>query len=248
LFFKQFIFYVWATDLALLQDIFLMPLLEIIATSLTDALLAVEAGADRLELVSNLSEGGTSPSYGTLVAVRKALSIPVFPMIRPRGGDFVYAQPELEAMLHDLRLCKELGFEGAVCGMLTPEGEIDQQGCRQLLEAAGPLELTFHRAFDLLSNPQAGLEILISIGFKRVLTSGNQATALEGKVLLRQLVKQSAGRIGILPGGGIREAQLRELHPYTQAKEFHSSGRSSGSLFVDTAEVKKMKACLTATP
>ena len=202
-------------------------LLEIAVFNITSALQAIEAGADRLELCENPSDGGTTPSYGTLKTVREKVSIPVFPIIRPHGGDFLYGNDEFEVMKQDIRVCKDLQFEGVVTGLLTIDGNIDTFRTQRLVELAWPMELTFHRAFDRAKNPLQALEDIISCGCNRILTSGQVPKAPDGKELIKELVEKAGERIIILPGSGIRADNIRELATYTGAKEFHSSARKS---------------------
>ena len=200
-------------------------LLEIAVFNIASAIQAVEAGADRLELCENPLDGGTTPSYGTLKIVREKISIPVFPIIRPRGGDFFYSEEEFEVMKQDIRVCKDLQFEGVVTGLLTLDGNIDTFRIQKLVELAWPMELTFHRAFDRAKNPLAALEAIISCGANRILTSGQVPQAIDGKELIKELIEQAGERIIILPGSGIRADNIQELATYTHAREFHSSAR-----------------------
>jgi copper homeostasis protein len=199
------------------------PLLEICAYGINSAMAAEEGGADRVELCDNMQEGGTTPSYGTISQARKRLSIPVFPIIRPRGGDFLYNKYEFDIMKEDIRMCKSLGCEGVVFGILLPDGQVDVDRCSQLMELAQGMEVTFHRAFDHTSDPQKALEDIIGLRCHRMLTSGQHPTALGGTTLLRNLVKQAGNRITIMPGSGINEHNIIELMISTHAKEFHGS-------------------------
>ena len=170
-------------------------LLEIAVFTLHGAAHAARAGAHRIELCENAAEGGTTPSYGTLRTVRRMLDIPVFPIIRPRGGDFVYSDAEFETLLDDLRLCRDLGFPGAVTGILTGKGHIDLVRMQRVMQEAGDMAITFHRAFDASRDLAASLETLIRLGMPRVLTSGGAATALGGLDILAALVRQAGQRI-----------------------------------------------------
>jgi copper homeostasis protein len=200
-------------------------LLEIAVFNLQSALLALNIGVDRLELCENPNEGGTTPSYGTLKLVREKVSIPVFPIIRPRGGDFLYTPEEFETMQKDILLCKELGYEGVVIGLLNADGTIDKQRTKQLIDLAYPLEITFHRAFDRTIDPLQALEDIIDCGCTRILTSGQVPNAFDGKDLLKQLVTQADDRITIMPGSGVRSSNIKALAAYTGATELHSSAR-----------------------
>ncbi len=197
--------------------------LEVCCYNLESALNAQSAGADRIELCADRHQGGTTPSYGILEVTRKQLQIPLFAMIRPRGGDFLYSRSEVEIMLHDIQMCKELGVNGVVLGALTAEGQIDVALIKELVKRSAPMEVTFHRAFDLTSDPMKSLEQLIDIGVHRVLTSGQQFTAFQGINFIKSLVEQAAGRIIILPGAGINEENVVDLLRQTGANEFHVS-------------------------
>lgn len=239
-------------------------MLEIAVFNIESAMRAAAAGADRLELCENPGEGGTTPSYGTLKRVKNKLKIPVFPIIRPRGGDFLYTHEEFEVMKLDISLCKEMGFEGVVIGLLLPDGNIDVERTRQLAELAYPLDVTFHRAFDRCVDPLQGLEDVIEAGCTRILTSGQVPNAFDGKELIKKLVAQAADRIIIMPGSGVRSDNIAALAADTGARELHSSARSFSdsemrynkegmkekmqNVFVDSAEIGKMKAALASLP
>ncbi len=200
--------------------------LEICAGSLRSALAAQEGGADRVELCDNLSEGGTTPSYGLIKTCRSLLKIPVFPIIRPRGGNFVYSNAEFDVMKQDIRCCLELGCEGVVFGILRSDGSIDTERCSELVSISGNMQLTFHRAFDRCIDRDKGLEDLIIMGFHRVLTSGGKDYAEEAIPELERLVRQSKNRISIMPGSGITSQNLLKILRKTGAFEFHSSAKS----------------------
>lgn len=201
--------------------------LEIAVFNIESALIAAKAGADRLELCENPGEGGTTPSYGTLKTVKEKISIPVFPIIRPRGGDFLYNEEEFEVMKKDVALCRDLGFEGVVIGLLREDGSVDTERTRELVSIAYPMEVTFHRAFDRSADPMAALEDIISCGCQRILTSGQVPNAGDALDLLKRLVDKADDRIIILPGSGVRSANARQIADYTGAKELHSSARKS---------------------
>ena len=199
--------------------------LEIAVFNIHSAIIAAEAGADRIELCENPFDGGTTPSYGTLKTVKEKVSIPVFPIIRPRGGDFLYNQEEYEVMTKDVQLCKELGFEGVVIGLLNADGSIDTNRTKKLVELAYPLEVTFHRAFDRAAQPLQALEDIIGCGCQRILTSGQVPNAFDGKELIRQLVEKAEERIIIMPGSGVRASNIAQLAAVTGVTELHSSAR-----------------------
>ena len=235
-------------------------ILEVAVFSVEAALAAINAGADRIEFCENPSEGGTTPSYGSLKTLISKTSIPVFPIIRPRGGDFLYTQAEFECIKADLLLVKELGYPGAVIGLLNADGSIDTKRTKELVSLAAPMEITFHRAFDRCNDPIKGLEDLISVGCKRVLTSGQVPNVSDALPLIKTLVKKADGRIIILPGSGVRANNCKNIIDNTGANEIHSSARKSIpslmqynaptmnenmiSMGVDENEIKEMKAQL----
>ena len=200
-------------------------LIEIATSDFLTTKSAVEGGADRIELCANLAEGGTTPSYAHIKKCREAFDIALFPIIRPRGGDFLYTKDEFEIMKNDIKLCKELGCEGLVIGLLNMDGTIDMTRTSELIELAYPLEVTFHRAFDRCKDPFAALEELIEIGCHRILTSGQKPTVSEGVDLITELNKKADDRIIILPGSGVRKDNIKMLAEKTGCIEFHSSLR-----------------------
>ncbi|MVN91826.1 copper homeostasis protein CutC [Mucilaginibacter aquatilis] len=202
-----------------------MAKIEICAGSLDSALIAQQGGAYRVELCDNLKEGGTTPSYAQIAMARKLLDIKLYVIIRPRGGDFLYSDLEFEIMRQDIMCCRDIGCDGVVFGLLTSDGQIDQERCLQLKEAAGDMGLTFHRAFDRCKNPLAALEDIIDLGFERILTSGLEEDALTGAPLISNLVKQANGRISIMPGAGVRASNLAELIQLTGAQEYHTTAK-----------------------
>lgn len=201
--------------------------LEIIGFDIASCSIAQAMGASRIELCANPSEGGTTPSHGMIEQAKKTCSIPVFPIIRPRGGGFLYTTEEFEAMKTDIKTCLSIGCEGVVIGILLPDGNIDVERTQELVAAAGKMEVTFHRAFDRVSDPFESLEKIITIGCNRILTSGLYQTALEGKDILKQLVDKAGDRIKIMPGSGVRSSNVVQLASTTGANAFHSSARTS---------------------
>lgn len=199
--------------------------LEICVFNTATAIAAAAAGADRIELCENYANGGTTPSYGYLKTTREKVSIPIFPMIRPRGGDYFHRPEEIEIIQKDILLCKELGFDGVVFGLLNRDGSIDKDNTARLVELAYPLDVTFHRAFDRCKNPLEALETIIACGCTRILTSGQYPKAPDGKALIKELVDLADDRIIIMPGSGINSNNLAEMMVYTGAKEFHTSAR-----------------------
>jgi copper homeostasis protein len=199
--------------------------LEICVDGVQSAIEAQNAGADRVELCANLSEGGTTPAYGTISVARNNLRIGLHVLIRPRAGDFLYSDPEFDMMRRDINICKECGADGIVIGILRADGTIDVERTSELVELALPLSVTFHRAFDLCLDPHTGLEDIIKTGACRLLTSGQKNSAAEGSALLRDLVLKAAGRIVIMPGSGISESNIEQIAKITCANEFHLSAR-----------------------
>jgi len=199
--------------------------LEVCANSFMSALAAQNGGAVRVELCDNMAEGGTTPSYAQIKACKERLNIQVWPIIRPRGGDFLYTDDEFHLMKEDIRICKMLHCDGAVTGILTSSGEIDIDRCRELIALASPMPLAFHRAFDMCENKTSALEQLIHLGFVRVLSSGGSDTALNGAPVLAELVKQAKDRISIMPGAGIQPDNIETLQQLTGARTFHASAR-----------------------
>ena len=199
-------------------------LFEVCLQSVDDAVAAQAGGAQRVELCAALVEGGITPSLGSIRACRDAVDIDVMVMIRPRGGDFVYTDWELDAMAKDIAECKKIGVTGVVFGMLELDGKVARTQVQRMVNEAGPdLSVTFHRAFDVSAEPFAALDTLIELGIDRVLTSGQAATVPEGIGMIRALVDRAAGRIGILPGCGITPDNVAEIIAYTGVSEFHAT-------------------------
>lgn len=202
-------------------------IIEICANSAQSCVEAEAGGATRVELCAGIPEGGTTPSYGEVKAAQELTSVVnIHIIIRPRGGDFLYTPAEVKAMLHDIELAKQLKVHGVVFGCLTAEGDIDVDMLKVLMEAAKPLSVTFHRAFDVCRDPFVALEQIIAAGCDRILTSGQEKDAVTGIPLLAELVKRAAGRIIIMPGCGVREDNIAQIERETGATEFHTSARS----------------------
>ncbi len=189
--------------------------LEICCYSVEDARIAEEAGADRIELCAGRPEGGTTVSFGVLKQARAVLSIPIFPMVRPRGGDFVYGPDEFSAMIRDVAAVAKLGFPGVVFGLLTPDGEVDTERTAKLVTVARALnpdiEFTFHRAFDDARDPHGAYRAIASLGVNRLLTSGQQPTAVAGSALLQDILTSGVEGPAIMPGGGVRPENVDSL-------------------------------------
>lgn len=198
-------------------------LLETIVSSLDDARAAHAGGADRFELCSALALGGLTPSLGLLAAVKADLSVPVMFMVRPREAGMAYTQADLAVMERDASLALEHGADGLVFGFLTPGGEVDGEPCRRLLSLAGNRQTVFHRAYDVVADPVRALEQLVDLGFTRVLPSGRAAQATDGLPEIRRTVEQAAGRIQVLPGGGIRAETVARVIAETGVDQVHLS-------------------------
>ena len=237
-------------------------ILELAVFNMQSALIAAAGGADRIEVCENYANGGTTPSYGILKTLREKVAIPAFVMICPRAGDFLYPDEEFEVIKKDIAICKKLGFDGIVCGILNIDGTIDQDRTAQLIELAYPLEFTFHRAFDRCKDPFQALEYLIEQGCDRILTSGQKANVLDGKELIKQLIEKADDRITILPGGGLRSSNVAELKAFTGAVEFHTSAKKvmhtkmrfinsamnddTDQISVDVEEIRRIKSLIGA--
>jgi len=216
----------------------LRPLLEISVESLASAIAAERGGAHRIELCSDLSIGGVTPSAELMHSARAAVKVPIFAMIRPRGGNFFYSEPELAQMRHDIDLAKSCKMDGLVFGILHADNTVDIERTRELVRIAGPLPVTFHRPFDETPNLHKALEAVIQTGATRLLTSGGKPTAEQGAAIVSDLVAAAADRITILPGGGINTSNFAEVIRATRAVEFHSGlgttlpyGQSSEAAF-----------------
>jgi len=204
------------------QDI----ILEVCVDSVESAASAERGGAHRVELCSNLLEGGVTPSVGLIAAVRRAISIDLGVMIRPRGGDFCYSDIEMKVMQRDIFVAKQEGANGVVLGLLDADGSVDVKRTRQLVELAAPLKVTFHRAFDMSSDLFRSLRNLQMTDVHCILTSGGEQTAFEGAETLRRLVQAASGKIGIMAGGGIDDHNVATLIEQTGVREIHASLRS----------------------
>lgn len=199
--------------------------LEICVDSVASAVAAARGGAQRLELCDYLPGGGTTPSAGMIEVVRKRVSIGLHVLIRPRRGDFLYSEAELDVMKKDIEACKKLGVDGVVIGVLDKHGRVDTARTEELMVCAGPMQVTFHRAFDLCADPLQGLHDLLQLKVHRLLTSGQQATALQGASLIRELHERAAGKLIVMPGGGVNAANVEELIAKTGVAEVHASVR-----------------------
>lgn len=196
-------------------------LVEACVDSIESARAAEAGGAGRLELCDNLAEGGTTPSAGVIAVCREQVGIPLFVLIRARGGDFLYSEADADAMVCDVGVARELGADGVVVGGLRADGSLDLELTRRLVDAARPMGVTFHRAFDVCRDPDEALEELIAMGVDRVLTSGQAATASDGASTIARLVERAGGRIGILAGGGVNEENAAALVAATGVREIH---------------------------
>lgn len=185
--------------------------IEICCFSLESCLIAEANGASRIELCGGAAEGGTTPSYGLIELTCQQVNIPIFVMIRPRGGDFLYNETELTVMRRDIEIAKQAGADGVVLGLLKPDGTVDEEKTAELIQLVHPLRVTFHRAFDVARDPLEALEVVIRTGAERILTSGQQASAEAGIPLLKQLAEQAGDRIEIMAGAGVTPANAAQL-------------------------------------
>lgn len=231
-------------------------ILEICAFNAESCFVAERCGAARVELCADPFNGGTTPSYGTIKLVRENVSIKLYPIIRPRPGNFFYSDEEIAIMKSDIEICRQLACDGISVGISTIGGEIDTEKLKRIVEWAGPMEVTCHRVFDSVPDPFKALEDIISCGCVRILTSGLKSAAPEGVVLLKQLVEKAGNKIIIMPGAGVKSSNIAALRNATGASEFHSSARKAapnnityfnkdvtdyGTVFIaDESEVKAM--------
>jgi len=199
--------------------------IEVCVECVESAVAAEESGAVRVELCSSLFDGGLTPSVGMITQTRKSVKIPVYVMIRPRGGDFCYTDHEFEIMKVDIDYAKRSGADGVVLGILTEEGDIDVKRTSELVALARPLFVTFHRAFDMTRDPNKSLHELIGLGIERVLTSGQERSVVEGIDLISDLVDKAGSKIIIMPGGGVTNRNIKKIVEKTGVKEIHVSGR-----------------------
>ncbi|MGK4199638.1 copper homeostasis protein CutC [Fusobacterium sp. HC1336] len=189
--------------------------------SFLEAIEAQELGAERVELCDNLTEGGTTPSYGTIKMVVEKLNIPTFVIIRPRGGDFYYTPEEIEIMKEDIKVCKNLGVKGVVIGALNRDNTINYEAIQDMITLAKPMSVTFHKAIDELKDPVSEVKKLAKIGVNRILTSGTKETALEGKEILKKMIKEAGDEIIIIVAGKVTKENLDEISTLIPTKEYH---------------------------
>lgn len=204
-----------------------MNVLEVCAFTIQSCMIAEKVGAVRVELCDNSVEGGTNPSYGTIRRVREKIGIQLYPILRPRSGNYFYDADEFEIMREDIGVCKELGCDGISVGVQRLDGTMDVERMKRVVEWAYPMGVTCNRAFDAVPDPYQALEEIIGCGCERVLTSGQQASAPEGAAVLAKLVQQAASRISIMPGAGVRSSNIAQLVRETGAWEYHTSARRS---------------------
>jgi copper homeostasis protein len=219
--------------------------LEIACFTVKSAIIAQQNGADRVELCFDMNVGGITPSLETVAAVRAALSIDVYVMIRPRAGDFVYTEDEFEQMKIQMEQFKKLKVDGFVFGILKEDGSVATEQNRELVLLAHPFPCTFHRAFDVVKNVYEALESIIACGFKTILTSGQERNVTEGTAVLSELVEKANNRIAIMPGGGLRSTNSTLLKEKTKANWYHSSAITDAGEIADGEEVKALKATLS---
>lgn len=214
-------------------------LVEACVDTVASALAAEAGGAGRIELCANLIEGGTTPSAGTIALARERLGIPLFVLVRPRGGDFVHDAGEVAVMLRDVAEARRLGADGVVVGALTPDGRVDADAVRALVDAARPMDVTFHRAFDAARDHDEALDALVALGVDRVLTAGGAPSALAGAATLRRLVRRADGRLVVLAGGGLTAESVGPVVETSGVREVHVRGaeRVDGAMRFRRADV-----------
>jgi copper homeostasis protein len=218
-----------------------MKQIEIACFNLESVLLAQKAGADRVELCANISVGGTTPSIEIIQQARKNLTIDIYVMIRPRGGNFVYSEPEFQQMKSEIENIKQLDVNGFVFGILNEDNTINIEQNKALVELAKPFPCSIHRAFDAVSNYEQALENVIASGFSTLLTSGTFSNVMEGKEVLKKLVEQAKNRIEIMPGGGLRSTNISELNQIVNANWYHSSAITDGTEIANPEEIVQLK-------
>ena len=207
-----------------------MRTVEVCCSSLSEVREAVSGGARRVELCAAITCGGVTPSHATIKSITEAaLDIDINVLIRPREGGFHYSEEEVDVMCHDIEFCRRMGVHGVVIGALTQDGKIDIEACRRMVEAAGDLSITFHRAFDVCVEPLQALEQIIALGCDRLLTSGQKPSAEQGAECIAELVSHAAGRIIIMPGAGITPQNIALIEQKTAATEFHSTAAINDS-------------------
>lgn len=201
--------------------------IEICVDSAESCISAEKGGADRLELCGNMFEGGTTPSYCVLELAREKINIPIYAMVRPRGGDFCYNDIEFEIMKREIKLMKELKIDGIVFGILTKDGKVDKKRCGDLLDLWGSSKATFHRAIDVSSDLNKACEDIISLGFERILTSGGESNVMSGIIKLKELVEKYNNKIIIMPGSGINERNIEYVNDTVKANEYHMTANKT---------------------
>ena len=201
------------------------PLIEACVDSYASCMAAAKGGADRLELCANLAIGGTTPSAAVFKQVKRDCDVKINVLIRPRFGDFLYTEPEMEEMCEEIKMFRDLGANGVVIGTLTPEGMLDEEKMRRLMDCAGGIDVTLHRAFDMTCDPIASLETAIALGCRTILTSGQEKDAAAGKDTLKAIYAKAAGRIDIMAGCGVKKWNIQEIHDHTGIVVFHTTGR-----------------------
>lgn len=218
-----------------------MKKIEIACFNLESAVIAQKAGADRVELCADMSVGGTTPTIEIIQQAREHLTIDLYVMIRPRGGNFVYSEAEFEQMKSEIETIKKLDVNGFVFGILKDDNTINIEQNKVLVELVKPFSCTFHRAFDEVLNVEKALENVISCGFSTILTSGTFPNVMEGKEVLKQLVNQAKNRIEIMPGGGLRSTNISEINEMVDANWYHSSAITDGSEIASPEEIVQLK-------
>lgn len=219
-------------------------ILEIACFNLSSALIAQEAGANRIELCENYHEGGITPVDELINEARKKIKIELYVIIRPRAGNFLYSESEFELMKNQILFCKKTNIDGVSFGILTSDGEVDVTRCMELTELAKPMECTFHRAIDETNDLYEAIKNISDCGFTRILSSGGSNNAVNGSGQLQKMIELAAKQIKIMPGGGIRSENLMQLMNHTKANEFHSAAITDSSEITDKKEIQLMRLIL----
>ncbi len=224
-------------------------ILEVIGFNIESCIAAQEGGAGRIEMCASPGEGGTTPSLGFIKSARKVLQIPLYVMVRPRGGDFLYSEEEFKIMQHEIRFIKEAGCDGVVIGILNSDGTVDKNRCAKLVDQAYPLGVTFHRAFDRVADPIQALQDVISVGCERILTSGLRPNVNEGLDMIKQLQTSANDDIIIMPGSGVRSANIQKIVRETGVFEIHSSASAQwpSSMHFINSEMKEDLSVVTVS-
>ena len=221
-------------------------MLEIACFNKESAVIAAKAGADRIEFCADFHLGGTTPDLEDFKKLKKEIDVPIYVMIRPRGGDFFYSDEGFSLMKHQLQNFYNAGADGFVFGILDQNDEVNEEQCKELIQFAKGKPCTFHRAFDRTSDAEDSLQTVIDLGFKTILTSGLDSNVDYGKRELKNLVIKAENQITIMPGGGLRSTNIQEIDTYTNATYFHSSAMIDDSGIANLNEINRLKSLINS--